>query len=139
MLAGLLLLAFLAQCGFLVSRGRNLDLGRDEEVRLLQGLRQWQGTGIASTSSPRGSSSSLTDSEGFDRNHSPLWYLVASAPLLCVRGSLYVQPWTEWGWVTRVPFVLFGVLLGASLWYVARRLYGNGGGYVALALYCFTP
>src|SRR5207253_843421 len=27
----------------------------------------------------------------------------------------------------------------ASLWYVARRLYGNAGGYIALALYCFSP
>ena len=33
----------------------------------------------------------------------------------------------------------FGLLLGASLWYVARRLFGNVGGYVALALYCFSP
>jgi hypothetical protein len=31
------------------------------------------------------------------------------------------------------------VLLGASLWYVSRRLYGNAGGYIALALYCFSP
>jgi hypothetical protein len=30
-------------------------------------------------------------------------------------------------------------LLGASLWYVSRRLYGNPGGYIALALYCFSP
>ena len=30
-------------------------------------------------------------------------------------------------------------MLGASLWYVARRLYGNAGGYIALALYCFSP
>jgi hypothetical protein len=30
-------------------------------------------------------------------------------------------------------------MLGASLWYVARRLYGNTGGYIALALYCFSP
>ena len=30
-------------------------------------------------------------------------------------------------------------MLGASLWYVARRLYGNLGGYVALALYAFSP
>ena len=34
---------------------------------------------------------------------------------------------------------MFGLLLGASLWYVARRLFGNAGGYVALALYCFSP
>jgi len=31
------------------------------------------------------------------------------------------------------------LLLGGSLWYVARRLYGNAGGYIALALYVFSP
>jgi hypothetical protein len=42
-------------------------------------------------------------------------------------------------WIARVPFILFGALLGASVWYVARRLYGNMGGYVALGLYTFSP
>jgi hypothetical protein len=32
-----------------------------------------------------------------------------------------------------------GCLLGAGLWWVTRRLYGNLGGYTALALYCFSP
>lgn len=32
-----------------------------------------------------------------------------------------------------------GALLGWSLWHVARRLYGNSGGYIALALYSFSP
>jgi hypothetical protein len=32
-----------------------------------------------------------------------------------------------------------GVFLGASLWYVARRLCGNTGGFVALTFYCFSP
>lgn len=41
-------------------------------------------------------------------------------------------------WI-RLPFLCAGLLLGASLWYVARRLYGNIGGYVALGLYCFSP
>jgi hypothetical protein len=41
-------------------------------------------------------------------------------------------------WI-RLPFLMAGLLLGASLWYVARRLYGNIGGYVALGLYCFSP
>ncbi len=41
-------------------------------------------------------------------------------------------------WI-RLPFLLAGLLLGASLWYVARRLYGNVGGYIALGLYCFSP
>ena len=31
------------------------------------------------------------------------------------------------------------MLLGSSLWYVARRLYGNAGGYIALSLYAFSP
>ena len=39
----------------------------------------------------------------------------------------------------RLPFLLAGALLGAGLWWVTRRLYGNLGGYTALALYCFSP
>lgn len=42
-------------------------------------------------------------------------------------------------WLVRLPFVLFGLWLGAALWWVARRLFGDTGGYVALALYCFSP
>jgi hypothetical protein len=30
-------------------------------------------------------------------------------------------------------------LVGGGLWWVTRRLYGNLGGYTALALYCFSP
>jgi hypothetical protein len=39
----------------------------------------------------------------------------------------------------RLPFLLAGCMLGAGLWWVTRRLYGNMGGYTALALYCFSP
>jgi hypothetical protein len=39
----------------------------------------------------------------------------------------------------RLPFLFAGCLLGAGLWWVTRRLYGNLGGYTALALYCFSP
>jgi hypothetical protein len=39
----------------------------------------------------------------------------------------------------RLPFLLAGCLLGAGVWWVTRRLYGNMGGYTALALYCFCP
>jgi len=53
---------------------------------------------------------------------------------------LGVAPASGFGlWLTHAPYVLFGVLLGASVWYVSRRLYGNAGGYIALALYCFSP
>lgn len=39
----------------------------------------------------------------------------------------------------RLPFLFAGCLLGAGLWWVTRRLYGNLGGYTALGLYCFSP
>ena len=39
----------------------------------------------------------------------------------------------------RLPFILAGLVLGACLWWVTRRLFGNEGGYISLALYCFTP
>lgn len=39
----------------------------------------------------------------------------------------------------RLPFMLAGLGLGACLWWVTRRLFGNEGGYISLALYCFSP
>ena len=39
----------------------------------------------------------------------------------------------------RLPFLMAGCVLGAGLWWVTRRLYGNLGGYTALALFCFSP
>lgn len=39
----------------------------------------------------------------------------------------------------RLPFLGAGCILGGALWWVTRRLYGNFGGYTALALYCFSP
>jgi len=39
----------------------------------------------------------------------------------------------------RLPFMLAGLALGACLWWVTRRLFGNAGGYISLALYCFMP
>ena len=41
--------------------------------------------------------------------------------------------------LVRLPFLLAGCVLGGGLWWVTRRLYGNLGGYTALALYCFSP
>ncbi len=42
-------------------------------------------------------------------------------------------------WLIRLPFVFFAVWLGGGLWWVARRLYGNEGGALALSLYVFCP
>jgi hypothetical protein len=39
----------------------------------------------------------------------------------------------------RLPFLFAGFILGGCLWWVTRRLYGNLGGYTALALFCFSP
>jgi hypothetical protein len=39
----------------------------------------------------------------------------------------------------RLPFIFAALALGACLWWVTRRLYGNTGGYIALAMYCFAP
>ncbi|UWZ86397.1 ArnT family glycosyltransferase [Occallatibacter riparius] len=39
----------------------------------------------------------------------------------------------------RLPFLFVGGVLGGALWWVTRRLFGNFGGYTALALYCSSP
>jgi hypothetical protein len=42
-------------------------------------------------------------------------------------------------WLMHLPFVLMAIWLGGGLWWVARRLFGNEGGFFALALYVFSP
>ena len=42
-------------------------------------------------------------------------------------------------YLLHLPFVFFAMWLGAGLWWVARRLFGNEGGAFALGLYCFCP
>ncbi|MDP9039386.1 MAG: hypothetical protein M3O02_08955 [Acidobacteriota bacterium] len=42
-------------------------------------------------------------------------------------------------WLMHLPFAFFAVWLGGALWWVARRLFGNEGGFLALGLYCFCP
>ena len=46
---------------------------------------------------------------------------------------------TQVSLLLRLPFLAAGCLLGGCLWWVTRRLFGNRGGYLALALYCFCP
>jgi hypothetical protein len=141
-----LLLFFLAQCVWLVTRGTApLDVTSSELFRVHEGMRQWRGQSIAGTPSQERLEAGVSvpaeieDNGGYDPNHSPLWYLLASFPLLSWPGSLYSNTLSLWGWLARIPYIVFGILLGASLWYVARRLYGDAGGYIALALYCFSP
>jgi hypothetical protein len=144
--AGSLLLIFLAQCCWLLVRGTApLDVDSSDLFRVQEGIRQWHGEAVAGTPSPERLEApsppppEVEQNQGFDPEHSPLWYLLASAAFTINRDSSAVNSIRYWGWLARLPYIVFGVLLGASLWYVARRLYGNAGGYIALTLYCFSP
>ncbi len=70
---------------------------------------------------------------------SPLIPLLAGVPANAIDAKGNFAHLSEYRFLIRLPFLLAGLLLGASLWYVARRLYGNLGGYIALGLYCFSP
>jgi 4-amino-4-deoxy-L-arabinose transferase-like glycosyltransferase len=145
-LAGFLLLGFLAQCAWLLVRGTQpQEIDSSHVFRVVEGLQQWSGQSVAGTPSVERMEAGtptppeVDGNEGYDPNHSPLWYLLASVPLLGWTGTSEAGSFHYWGWLARAPYLIFGVLLGASLWYVSRRLYGNAGGYIALALYCFSP
>jgi Dolichyl-phosphate-mannose-protein mannosyltransferase len=164
-LAGLLLLAFFAQAVWLVHVELSAGDAPDalETIRIREGLKQWHGGGVAGTPfgdvagngptrailghegvlvAPGSVSDPIhypgEDVEGYEGEHSPLLYLLTAAPLLA-RPSGSLESSGDWGWLPRLPFLACGMLLGASLWYVARRLCGNAGGFVALTLYCFSP
>jgi len=145
-LAGLLLLVFLAQCAWLVGHSLSrLDMA--EAYRINEGLRQLHGGRLAGT--PPTTETRQDDEanpatwfftmDGFDPYHSPLWYLTGAGGLVIWPKPLQMDSLHYWGWLAHAPYLIFGALLGASLWYVARRLYGNAGGYTALSLYCFSP
>ncbi len=144
-LAGLLLTAFLAQAAWLVHAELSAAPGLEspEALRVSEGLKQCHARGIAgapiteTVDSPQ--SFSLNDENGFDSERSPLLYLASGAPLLLWPRDLAADSAPYWRWLPRLPFLACGVFLGASLWYVARRLCGNAGGFIALALYSFSP
>jgi len=148
--AGALLLIYLLQCVWLIHvQALRLPFpDSDRALRTYQGLEQWKGGPIAGTPQSlrseaatglpsAGRAGHLRVRDGYDQDRSPLYYLVAAAPLL-VRPDAWL-PGSFVPLVAASPYLFFGIMLGASLWYVARRLYGNAGGYIALALYCFSP
>ena len=149
-LAGALLLAFLTQAIWLVHRELNSDdpggnggPSVSEQVRIAAGWRQLHGGGLAGAPYPDPPAMSPIEASrenGFDVEQSPLLALVTSAPLLAwPQRLLDSESSPHWRWLPRLPFLACGVFLGASLWYVARRLCGNAGGLLALTLYCFSP
>jgi hypothetical protein len=123
-IAAILLLAFLAQCAWFIS---HVPMSQVEANYILQGLGHMQGIYTAS-----------------DEWRSPLVAVAAAlpvAPLLRGQNMLAVdQFWLDQHrWFVRMPFLMVGLLLGASIWYVARRMFGNQGGYLALGVFCFSP
>jgi hypothetical protein len=130
MIAGLMLLAFLAQC---------LWAGRARQISDLE--YQYMLAGLAA--SPLEKAGPPAAPASMD---SPFTALVAALPLQCIHFARKHGP-ASWNaflavprpWLLRLPFAIFGVWLGGALWWVARRLFDNAGGYVALGLYCTSP
>lgn len=118
--AGLMLLGFVAQCLW-VSSSRKLSPLEREYVSSGYPQRAKQEYRIAS----------------------PLTGWVAAFPFKVshkAAGSVVSEAWVvPPRWVARLPFLVFGVWLGAALWWVARRLFDDAGAYVALGLYCSSP
>lgn len=118
--AGLMLLGFMAQCLW-VSASRKLS--PLEQDYIASGFRQKPGQEYRITS--------------------PFTMWLAALPFKVARqaaGTVVSQRWVvPPGWMARLPFLLFGLWLGAALWWVARRLFDDSGGYVALGLYCSSP
>ncbi len=115
----LLLLVFVAQCLWFMAR---VPLSATEGSYIETGLLHLER--LASASSPE---------------RSPLVPLLAGLAARLSGAESRILYLNDYRLVIRLPFLLVGLLLGASLWYVARRLYGNIGGYIALGLYAFSP
>ena len=115
----LLLLVFAAQCLWFMAR---VPLSATEGSYIETGLLHLER--FASASSPE---------------RSPLVPLLAGIAARLSGAESRILYLDDYRFVIRLPFLFVGLLLGASLWYVARRLYGNIGGYIALGLYAFSP
>lgn len=150
-IAGALLLIYLLQCVWLI-RVQTLHGFLPESNHALciyDGLAQWKGGAIAGTPEAlhteaatglpsAGRDGHLRVRDGYDVDSSPFYYLIAAAPVLVLPRVLAADSPLGQIWEA-TPYLFFGAMLGASLWYVSRRLYGNAGGYIALILYCFSP
>ncbi len=117
--AALLLLVLLAQCIWVISLVPITSL---ESSYIEDGLIQLDN--MAQAGSPE---------------RSPLVPLLGAIPVKLFAGNITFEQLSRYRFVIRLPFLFCGLMLGASLWYVARRLYGNFGGFIALALYSFSP
>jgi hypothetical protein len=140
-LAGLLLLCFLGQALWLAHA--ELRAGHEpdgaEAIRIGEGWKQLHGRGVAGAPYLNPDANIAVTLDSFDTEQSPLLSVISAAPLLAWPRDFDRDSAAYWRWLPRIPFLACGVFLGASLWYVARRLCGNLGGFIALTFYCFSP
>jgi hypothetical protein len=151
-LAALLLVLFLAQCLWVISRQQ---LSSDDYRYARCGREMWERPSplagyFTSCGNLNGDGTFAYRVAGFpltaqrivllaaDKLRSPQERLYASTSL---NGSTWEarHELTNVKYLLHLPFVFFALWLGAGLWWVARRLFGNEGGFIALGLYCFSP
>ncbi|WP_263382661.1 hypothetical protein [Granulicella arctica] len=151
-LAALLLLFFLAECVWIISRQQ---ISQQDYRYARCGREMWE--------RPSPLAGYFTTCGNFNGDGT-FAYRVAGFPLtvqrlallasdkfrkpenrLYVGGTLNGSTWearhelSSIIYLLHLPFVLFAIWLGAGLWWVARRLFGNEGGFLALGLYCTCP
>ena len=151
-MAGLLLLVFLAECLWVVSRQQ---LSQQDYRYAECGREMWE------RPSPLAGYFTTCGNLNGDGTFA---YRVAGLPLtlqrlamlgadrlrkpenrLYAQGSLNGSTWEarhelfNVKYLLHVPFIFFAIWLGGGLWWVCRRLFGNEGGFFALGLYCFCP
>ncbi len=150
--AAFLLLLFLAQCGWVIHRQ---ELTETDYRFAMCGRQMWE--------RPSPLAGYFTTCGNMDGDGT-FAYRVAGLPLTTQRllllgidqlrspqnrlysqGELNGSTWESRHelhsvkYLLHLPFVFFAMWLGAGLWWVARRLFGNEGGAFALGLYCFCP
>lgn len=152
-LAALLLLVFLAECVWVIAHGqlssadyRYAECGREmwERPSPLQGY--------FTTCGNLHGDGTLAYRVAALPLSAERWALLAADRLRRPEDRLYTGGSLRHGslWETRhelgavkylihLPFALFAAWLGAGLWWVCRRLFGNEGAFFALGLYVFSP
>ena len=151
-LAALLLLMFLVECAWVISR-QELTAGDYRYAKC--GREMWERPSplagyFTTCGNLNGEQTFAYRLAGFPLTAQRLLLLSADRfrkpeNRLYSSGSLNGSTWearheiSEVKWLMHLPFVLMAAWLGGGLWWVSRRLFGNKGGFLALALYVFNP
>ena len=151
-LAGLLLLLFLGECLFVVS---NQQLSPTDFRYARCGREMWERPSplagyFTTCGNLSGDGTFAYRLTGFPLTAQRLLLLASDtfrspADRLYSGSSLNGSTWeahlqlSSLKLLIHLPFVLFAAWLGAGLWWVSRRLFGNEGAAFALALYVLSP